>query len=130
LGRHRCGCGKITTAAPPFGAPGNVSYGPNVNAAAILPANEGNVSLERTAMLMAALLGAPVSTGFVARALERFAQRLAAGGFDDAITTTLRAQDVLCADETPTNVVHHDTDDQGEPMPGAPHAVTVRTLDA
>lgn len=72
LGRRRCDCcGKITTVAPPFGAPGNVTYGPNVNAAAILLANEGNVPLERTAHLMAALLGAPVSTGFVARALER-----------------------------------------------------------
>jgi transposase len=69
LPRQRCGCcGKITTAAPPFGAAGNVTYGPNVNTAAILLASEGNVSLARTAMLMAALLGAPVSTGFVARA--------------------------------------------------------------
>ena len=67
---------------PPFGAPGNVTYGPNVNAAAILLASEGNVPLERTAMLMAALLGTPVSTGFVARALERVAQRLAAAGFE------------------------------------------------
>ncbi len=32
-------------------------YGSNVNAAAILLASEGNVPLERTAMLMAALLG-------------------------------------------------------------------------
>jgi hypothetical protein len=130
LGRRRCGCGKITTATPPFGAPGNVTYGSNVNAAAILLANEGNVPLERTAMLMAALLGAPVSTGFVARALERFAQRLAAAGFDEAMTTALRAEDVLCADETPTNVVHQDTDAHGEPVAGAPHAVTVRTPDA
>jgi transposase len=57
----------------------------NVNAAAILLASEGNVLLERTAMLMATLLGTPVSTRFVARALERFAQRLAAGGFEDAM---------------------------------------------
>jgi transposase len=88
------------------------------------------VPLERTAMLMAALLGAPVSTGFVARALERVAQRLAAAGFDDAMTTALRAEDVLCADETPTNVIHKDTDAHGEPIPGSPHAVTVRTPDA
>jgi transposase len=109
LGRRRCGCcGKITTAAPPCGAAGNVSYGPNVNAAAILLANEGNVPLERTAMLMASLLGTPVSTGFVARALERFAQRLAAAGFDEAMGQALRAEDVLCADETPTNVVRKD----------------------
>jgi hypothetical protein len=131
LPRRRCGCcGKITTAVPPFGAAGTVTYGPNVNAAAILLASEGNVPLERTAMLMATLLGAPVSTGFVARALERVAQRLAAAGFDDAMTTALRAEDVLCADETPTNVIHKDTDAHGEPIPGSPHAVTVRTPDA
>jgi transposase len=131
LGRRRCGCcGKITTATPPCGAAGNVSYGPNVNAAAILLANEGNVPLERTAMLMASLLGTPVSTGFVARALERFAQRLAAAGFDEAMGQALRAEDVLCADETPTNVVHKDTDAEGEPVAGSPHAVTVRTPDA
>lgn len=131
LPRRRCGCcGKVTTAVPPFGAAGNVVYGPNVNAAAILLAGEGNVPLERTAMLMESLLGVAVSTGFVARALERFAQRLAAAGFDEAMTQALRAEDVLCADETPTNVVHKDTDEHGQPVPGSPHAVTVRTPDA
>ena len=116
LPRRRCGCcGKTTTAPPPFGAAGTVSYGPNVNAAAILLGIEGNVPVERTAMVMAVLLGAPVSTGFVARALARFAQRLTAAGFDEAMKTALRAEDVLCADETPTNVIHKDTDEQGEP---------------
>ncbi|MGH3899552.1 MAG: IS66 family transposase [Pseudonocardiaceae bacterium] len=101
LPRRRCGCcGKTTTAAPPLGGPGNVTYGPNINAAAILLASEGNVPIERTAYLMAALLDAPVSTGFVARALERFAQRLAATGFDEAMKTALRAEEVLCGDET------------------------------
>ena len=130
LPRRRCGCGKITTAAPPFGAAGTVSYGPNINAAAILLASQGNVPIERTAQLMEALLGVAVSTGLVARALERFAQRLAAAGFDDAMKTALRAEDVLCADETPTNVVRVDTDAHGTPVAGSPHAVTVRTPDA
>ena len=79
---------------------------------------------------MAALLGAPVSTGFVARALARFAQCLQTAGFDEAMKAALRAEDVLCADETPTNVIHKDTDAHGEPLPGSPHAVTVRTPDA
>jgi len=61
LPRRRCGCGRTTTAAPPFGAAGNVTYGPNVNAAAILLASEGNVPIERTAALMAMMLSAPVS---------------------------------------------------------------------
>ncbi len=131
LPRRRCaGCGKTTTAAPPFGAPGTVAYGPNVNAAAILLGIEGNVPVERTAMLMEALLGAPVSTGFVARAVARFAECLAEAGFDETMKTALRAEDVLCADETPTNVIGKDTDEQGEPVPGSPHAVTVRTPDA
>jgi pimeloyl-ACP methyl ester carboxylesterase len=118
LPRRRCGCGKTTTAAPPFGAAGTVSYGPNINAAAILLASQGNVPIERTAQLMEVLLGVSVSTGFVARALERFAQRLAAAGFDDAMKTALRAQNVLCADETPTNVVATDTDTHGKPVAG------------
>jgi transposase len=130
LPRRRCDCGKIITAVPPFGVAGSVVYGPNLNAAAILLASEGNVPIERTAMLMDALLDVPVSSGFVARALERFAQHLAAAGFDDAMRTALRAQDVLCADETPINVIHHDTDAYGEPVAGSPHAVTVRTPDA
>ncbi len=130
LPRRRCGCGKTTTAAAPFGAAGNVVYGPNVNAAAILLASEGNVPLERTAALMAMMLSAPVSVGFVARALERFAQRLEASGFDEAMKTALGAEDVLCADETPTNVISKNTDEHGQPVSGSPHAVTVRTPDA
>ena len=39
-------------------------------------------------MLMAALLYAPVPTGFIARALERFAQRLAAAEFNGAVALT------------------------------------------
>ncbi|MDQ3274795.1 MAG: DUF6444 domain-containing protein [Actinomycetota bacterium] len=120
LPRRRCRCcGKTTTAVPPCGATGTVAYGPNVNAAAILLASEGNVPVERTAALMAAMLSAPVSTGFVARALERFAERLAGAGFDEAMTEALRAEDVLCGDETPTNVIGKDTDEQGQPVPGS-----------
>jgi transposase len=91
LPRRRCACcGKLTAAAAPFGAAGQVVYGPNVNAAAILLAWQGNVPVQAPAVLMAALLGAPVSTGFVARAHERFADALAAVGFDAAIWAALR----------------------------------------
>jgi hypothetical protein len=131
LPRRRCRCcGTTATAVLPYGAAGTVSYGPNINAAAILLAGEGNVPIERTALLMDALLGVPVSSGFVTRALERLAQRLAAAGFDGAMIAALRAEDVLCADETPTNVIHRDIDAYGEPVAGSPHAVTVRTPDA
>jgi hypothetical protein len=130
LPRRKCGCGVTTTAAPPFGQAGTVSYGPNLNAAAIVLGSEGNVPVERTAMLMHALLGVEVSAGFVARATERLAQRLDTAGFDEAMTTALRAEDVLCGDESPVNVLENDVDDSGEQVEGAPHAVTVRTPDA
>ena len=130
LPRRRCGCcGTTTTALPPFAQPGTVVYGPNVNAAAILLSSQGNVPLEATAALMAALLGAPVSTGFVARAHARFADRLAAASFDAAMSAALAAEEVLGADETPVNVVTKDTDADGEPLAGTPQVITVRTPD-
>jgi transposase len=131
LPRRRCGsCKKITTAVAPYAQAGSVVYGPNINAAAILLSSEGNVPVERTAALMEALLGTPVSAGFVARALARLAGRLAAAGFDAAMKGALQAEEVLCGDETPVNVVGKDTGPDGEAVPGAPHAVTIRTPDA
>jgi hypothetical protein len=41
----------------------------------------------------------------------------------------LRAEDVLCGDESPVNMLRKDTDAFGRPLPGAPHAVTLRTPD-
>ena len=75
---------------------------------------------------MAALLGSPVSTGFLARVNERFAQRLDAVGFDDAMRSALATEPVVCGDETPVNVARKDTGEDGKPVPGAPHVVTVR----
>jgi transposase len=130
LPRRKCGCGVTTTAAPPFGRAGTVSYGPNLNAAAVLLGSEGNVPVERTAMLIHTLLGVEVSTGFVARAAERLAETLEGAGFDEAMRTALRAEPVLCGDESPVNVLENDLDaTTGEQVTGAPHAVTLRTPD-
>jgi transposase len=127
LPQLRCGgCGKVTCADPPGGRAGTVVYGPNVNAAAILLGSEGNVPVERTAMLMASLLGAPVSAGFVARAHERLAGRLEAAGFDAAMKAALRAEEALCADETPANVIRN-TGPDGAVVPGSPQVITIRT---
>ena len=50
LPRRKCSCcRKVTTSVVPFGQAGTVSYGPNVNAAAILLGSAGNVPVERTA---------------------------------------------------------------------------------
>jgi Transposase IS66 family/Family of unknown function (DUF6444) len=130
LPKLRCGaCGAVTTADPPDGQAGSVVYGPNVNAAAILLNSEGNVPAERTAMLMGALLGAPVSAGFVSRAHERLARRLDQAGFDAAMKAALRAEQALCADETPVNIARNVGEDGG-PAAGSPHVATVRTPDA
>jgi transposase len=131
LPRRRCGCcQKITTAVAPYARAGSVVYGPDINAAAVLLSSEGNVPVERAAALMEALLGTPVSAGFVARAVTRLAQRLQAAGFDEAMKDALHAEEVLCGDETPVNVASKDAGPDGRPVPGAPHAVTIRTPDA
>jgi uncharacterized membrane-anchored protein YhcB (DUF1043 family) len=130
LPRRRCGCGTVTMASAPFGQAGTVCYGPNLNAAAIVLGSAGNVPVERTAMLIHSLLGIEVSTGFVARAAARLADKLATAGFDEAMRAALRGEDVLCGDESPVNVLRNDLDDNGEQVTGAPHAVTLRTPDA
>jgi transposase len=130
LPRRRCGCGAMSTATAPSVRAGTVAYGPNVNAAAVLLASQGNVPIERAALLMAALVGAPVSAGFVAGALARLAGRLAAAGFDEAMAAALSAEPVLGADESPVNVLHPDRDEiTGQPVPGAAHLMVIRTPD-
>jgi len=133
LPRRRCGCcGKTTTALvpdAPSAQAATVTYGPNVNAAAVLLGSEGNVPVERTAMLMEALLGTDVSAGFTARAHQRLAERLQAAGFTTKLKDALASEDVLCGDETPVNIAFKDLDEQGEPVPGAEHVITIRTPD-
>jgi hypothetical protein len=69
---------------------------------------------------MAALLAAPVSTGFVSRCLARLDARLVTGGFEEALKGGLRTAEVLGTDETPARVA----------QPGGHHVYTVRTLAA
>lgn len=129
LPKRRCSCcGRLNTPAPPLGQAGAVVYGPRINAAAILLGSQGNVPVEATARMMEALLGAPVSTGFVARAQQRLADVLDAAGFDEAMKRSLRAEPVLGADESPVNLVAN-VDAEGKPATGSPYMVTVRTPD-
>ena len=62
LVRRRCPAGHLTQAQPPAGVAGPVCYGPNIRAAGTQIAYLGHVSMERTATLLADLLGCPVST--------------------------------------------------------------------
>jgi hypothetical protein len=99
-------CGTVTFAAPPAGAhQGAVSYGPALNAAAVLLACRGNVPQERTAQVIGMLLGIPVSAGWVDKAAARVSAQLQKAGFDEAMLAALAGEDVLAADETPVNVL-------------------------
>jgi transposase len=100
--RRVCGCGQATTADLPAGVRGGPTcYGPNVTAAATLLASQDVLGIERTADLMSALLGVEVSTGFISSCLTRLDTALTTAGFEQALKTALRAQEVLGTDETP-----------------------------
>ena len=138
-------CGTVTFAEPPPGLhAGSVSYGPVLNAAAVLLSAYGNVPAERSAQLIGMLLGTEVSAGWVDKAAARVNAQLKAAGFDDAMIAALAAEDVLAADETPVNVLDKSPlpapapEEAGEADPeekdrrtaaGAPHVLIVRTPD-
>ena len=86
-------CGTVTFAEPPPGAhAGAVSYGPLLNAGAVLLSGYGNVPPELAAHVMGMLLGVPVSAGWVDKAAARVAARLGTAGFDEAMIV-IRRQD-------------------------------------
>jgi len=124
--RRVCPCGHATTAAPPPDVTGGPAcYGPNVVAAATFLASQDVVGIQRAADLMSALLGVPVSTGFVSRCLVRLDDASIAAGFEHALKDALRAADVLGTDESPARLT--DTAQRDDPAPN-PHVYTVRTL--
>ncbi|HEX8934871.1 MAG TPA: transposase [Pseudonocardiaceae bacterium] len=131
LPRRRCGCGITTTACPPAGGVVNgVSYGPVLTAAVVALSAFGNVPVERASTLVEILFGQQVSAGFLDRAGARLAERLVAAGFSQAMQAALVAEPVLTADESPVEVLTpaHDPE-TGQPVPGAPHVMVIRTPD-
>ena len=138
-------CGTVTFAEPPPGThAGSVSYGPVLNAAAVLLSCYGNVPSERTAQVMGMLLGIPVSAGWADKAAARVSSQLGKAGFDDAMIAALTGEDVLAADETPVNVLDKavpaapapaqeqeeaDPEEKDKAAAGAPHVLITRTPD-
>jgi transposase len=136
-------CGMVTFAEPPPGAhQGSVSYGPALNAAAVLLSCYGNVPAERAARVIGMLLGVEVCAGWVDKAAARVNAQLQKAGFDEAMLAALAGQDVLAADETPVNVLDGSAaaavpQEKDEPNPekdgqaaaGAPHVLITRTPD-
>ncbi len=131
LPRRRCACTITTTACPPDGGIVNsVSFGPVLNTAAVALTAFGNVPTERASHLIGILYGQNVSAGFVDRANARLADRLTEAGFGEAMLAALLAEPVLTADESPVQVVTPAIDpDTGQPVPGAPHVLAIRTPD-
>jgi transposase len=131
LPRRRCACTTTTVACPPDGGIVNgISFGPVLNAAAVALTAFGNVPTERSSDLIKILYGQDVSAGFVDRANTRLAGKLTEAGFDQAMLAALLAEPVLAADESPVQVVTPAVDeDTGEPLPGSPHVLAIRTPD-
>jgi hypothetical protein len=129
--RRVCGCGHPTTAdAPSQVRGGPTCYGPQVAAAAAWLASQDVIGIERAADMMAALLGAPVSTGFVSSCLTRLDTALSTAGFEDELKGALREQDVLGTDETPAPLTATGAAAEKNEDCGNPQVFTVRTMRA
>jgi len=100
--RRRCSCGTVTTGDFPPEAKAPVSYGPNVRANTLYLLHGQHLSMERTAEAMSAMLGVPVSTGFVASLVKEAAGGLE--GFMEELRRLLRGTEVIHVDETPDQV--------------------------
>jgi transposase len=100
--RCRCRCGAETTAEFPPEAKAPVCWGPQVRAFALYLLDRQHLPVERTAELLADVLGAPVSTGWLCQVQLEAAGKLAP--FITELKDRLGDQPVVHADETGTQV--------------------------
>lgn len=100
--KKRCTCGKLNAGVFPRAATAPTSYGPNVRAAALYLLFGQHLSVERAAEAMSAMLGADVSTGFVASLAKEASGGL--GGFMEEIRRRLLKTEVIHVDETSDQV--------------------------
>jgi len=100
--RRRCSCGTVTTGTFPPEAKAPTCYGPNVRAATLYLLHGQHLSVERAAEAISAMLGATVSTGFVASLAGEAAGGLV--GFLGEVRERLRRAAVVHVDETPDQV--------------------------
>jgi transposase len=98
----RCrGCGQAAAAARPvgLGAPGTVTYGPNLQAWCVYLMVAHAVPVHRCAELIASLAGAVPSAGFVHGLLARAATAVAPA--NRLIRSLVILEPAVCCDETP-----------------------------
>jgi transposase len=100
--RRRCSCGKESLGSFPPEARAPVCWGPAVRALAVYLLDRQHLPLERTAELLAELLDAPVSTGWLCAVQAEAAKSLEP--FVEAAKQALLHSPVLHADETGTQV--------------------------
>ncbi len=101
--RHavRCGCGQVTCAPAPAGAgaPGTVTYGPNLQAWCVYLMVAHAIPVHRCAELVGSLTGAAPSAGFVHGMLARAAATAKTANM--LIRALIIAAPAVCCDETP-----------------------------
>jgi transposase len=100
--KRRCACGCTTTGAFPPEATAPAVWGPQVRAYALYLMNRQLIPVERTAEILADLLGAPVSTGWLTGLTGQAADTLA--GFMDDLAERVADADVVHVDETGARV--------------------------
>ncbi|MGH9093280.1 MAG: IS66 family transposase, partial [Acidimicrobiales bacterium] len=100
--RRRCECGTLSVGALPDEARAPACYGPNVRAMTLYLLHAQHLPVERTAKAVSAMLGADVSTGFVAGLAAEAADRL--GPFLSDLEDVLATDAVVHADETSDQV--------------------------
>jgi transposase len=100
--RRRCRCGHETLGVFPPEARAPVCWGPEVRAFGLYLMDRQHLPLARTAELLADLLDAPVSTGWLCMVQAEAAGKLA--GFITTVKEALDKEPVICADETGTHV--------------------------
>jgi transposase len=99
VSRTCTGCGTTTVGDTPTWARGRASYGPKLMARAAWLVCAHHLPVRRAASVLAALLGADVSTGWVA-ALRAKAARLLEAGFLPRVRELIASAPVAHADET------------------------------
>jgi transposase len=96
--RRRCTCGHVTAAGFPDEATAPACYGPGVRALIVYLTVVQHLPVDRTARLLADVLGAPVSTGTITNVVAQAARIVAAAVA--VIAARLRAARVAHFDET------------------------------
>jgi transposase len=100
--RRCCACGQVTAASFPDGVRAPAQYGPGVRALGCYLLVYQHLPIDRTARLLADVLGAPVAAGTLAGLVAEGAAGL--GGFATTVRQQLAAAPVVHVDETGARV--------------------------